>query len=124
MLHSLVDSQSHDVAVLYLSRGMVNNAIRHFEISAALKPGSAAAHFNLGTAQAQGGRFEAAIASFRTAADTNRGGWWTALVPPYEFTFQSFRSADEISANVLRVFPGSWPRSRGSMRRSVESRSQ
>lgn len=56
-----------DVAVLYLSRGMVNNAIRHFEISAALKPQSAAAHFNLGTAQAQGGRFDAAVGSFRTA---------------------------------------------------------
>jgi tetratricopeptide (TPR) repeat protein len=56
-----------DVAVLYLSRGMVNNAIRHFEISAALKPQSAAAHFNLGTAQAQGGRFDASVASFRTA---------------------------------------------------------
>ena len=30
------------------------------------------------------------IASFRTAADTNRGGRWTALVPPYEFTFQNY----------------------------------
>lgn len=56
-----------DVAVLYLSRGMVNNAIRHFEISASLKPESAAAHFNLGTAQAQAGRFDASVASFRTA---------------------------------------------------------
>ena len=27
-----------DAAVLYLSRGMVNDAIRHFGISAALKP--------------------------------------------------------------------------------------
>jgi hypothetical protein len=56
-----------DVAVLYLSRGMVDNAIRHFEVSAALKPQSAAAHFNLGTAQAQAGRFDASVASFRTA---------------------------------------------------------
>jgi tetratricopeptide (TPR) repeat protein len=56
-----------DVALLYLSRGMVNNAVRHFAISAALKPESAAAHFNLGTAQAQAGRFEAAVQSFRTA---------------------------------------------------------
>jgi len=30
------------------------------------------------------------IASFRTAADTNTGGWWTALVPPWEFTFQNY----------------------------------
>ena len=56
-----------DVALLYLSRGMVNNAVRHFAISATLKPQSAAAHFNLGTAQAQAGRFEAAVASFATA---------------------------------------------------------
>jgi Tfp pilus assembly protein PilF len=58
-----------DVALLYLSRGMVNNAVRHFAISAALKPESAAAHFNLGTAQAQAGRFEAAVASFRKSLE-------------------------------------------------------
>ena len=58
-----------DVALLYLSRGMVNNAVRHFAISAALKPESAAAHFNLGTAQAQAGQFEAAVQSFRTALE-------------------------------------------------------
>ena len=58
-----------DVALLYLSRGMVNNAVRHFAISAALKPDSAAAHFNLGTAQAQAGRFEAAVVSFRKSLE-------------------------------------------------------
>ena len=58
-----------DVALLYLSRGMVNNAVRHFAISAALKPESAAAHFNLGTAQAQAGRFAASVASFRKALE-------------------------------------------------------
>jgi Flp pilus assembly protein TadD len=62
-----------DVALLYLSRGMVNNAVRHFAISAALKPESAAAHFNLGTAQAQAGRFEASVASFRTALKLRPG---------------------------------------------------
>ena len=56
-----------DVALLYLSRGMTNNAVRHFEVSAALKPESAAAHFNLGTALAQGGRFARAVQSFRDA---------------------------------------------------------
>jgi alpha-glucoside transport system permease protein len=30
------------------------------------------------------------IASFRTAAATNRSGWWTAIAPPYEFTFQNY----------------------------------
>jgi Tfp pilus assembly protein PilF len=56
-----------DLALLYLARGMVNNAVRNFEISAALKPESAAAHFNLGTALAQAGRFNASVDSFRKA---------------------------------------------------------
>jgi alpha-glucoside transport system permease protein len=30
------------------------------------------------------------VASFRTAAATNASGWWTALAPPYEFTFQNY----------------------------------
>jgi len=30
------------------------------------------------------------VASFRTAADTNAGGWWTALLPPWEFTFANY----------------------------------
>jgi alpha-glucoside transport system permease protein len=30
------------------------------------------------------------VASFRTAAATNRSGWWTALAPPYEFTFSNY----------------------------------
>jgi Flp pilus assembly protein TadD len=56
-----------DLAMLYLSRGMVNNAVRNFEISAALKPDSPAAHFNLGTTLAQAGRFNASVESFRKA---------------------------------------------------------
>jgi Flp pilus assembly protein TadD len=58
-----------DVALLYLSRGMANNAVRHFEVSAVLKPESAAAHFNLGTALAQAGRFARAVQSFRDALE-------------------------------------------------------
>ena len=62
------DAELHDdVALLYLSMGMVNNAVRHFELSAALKPESAASHFNLGTARAQAGRFQSSVESFRTA---------------------------------------------------------
>ncbi|MFH5823074.1 carbohydrate ABC transporter permease [Georgenia sp. AZ-5] len=30
------------------------------------------------------------VASFRTAAATNESGWWTAIVPPWEFTFQNY----------------------------------
>ena len=62
------DVELHDdVALLYLSMGMVNNAVRHFELSAALKPDSAAAQFNLGTARAQAGRYAAAVEAFRAA---------------------------------------------------------
>jgi alpha-glucoside transport system permease protein len=30
------------------------------------------------------------VASFRTAAATNASGWWTAIAPPYEFTFANY----------------------------------
>lgn len=30
------------------------------------------------------------VASFRTAEATNSSGWWTALVPPWEFTFANY----------------------------------
>ncbi|MBY0496192.1 MAG: tetratricopeptide repeat protein [Cyanobacteria bacterium] len=62
------DAELHDdVALLYLGLGFAANAVRHFQASAALKPESAAARFNLGTAQAQAGRFDDAIRSFREA---------------------------------------------------------
>ncbi len=56
------DAELHDdVALLYLGMGFAANAVRHFQASAALKPESAAAHFNLGTALAQAGRFDDSI---------------------------------------------------------------
>jgi len=62
------DAELHDdVALLYLGMGFSANAVRHFQASAALKPESAAAHFNLGTALAQAGRFDDSIGSFRAA---------------------------------------------------------
>ncbi|MPV37281.1 carbohydrate ABC transporter permease [Georgenia subflava] len=30
------------------------------------------------------------VASFRTAEATNASGWWTALVPPWDFTFANY----------------------------------
>ncbi|MGB9376429.1 MAG: carbohydrate ABC transporter permease [Mycobacteriales bacterium] len=30
------------------------------------------------------------VASFRTAQSTNKSGWWTAIVPPYHFTFSNY----------------------------------
>ncbi len=62
------DPELHDdVALLYLGMGLANNAVRHFEASAALKPASAAAQFNVGTALAQAGRFQGSVAAFRAA---------------------------------------------------------
>ena len=62
------DAELHDdVALLYLGMGFAANAVRHFSASAALKPESAPAHFNLGTALAQAGRLDAAVKSFREA---------------------------------------------------------
>jgi Tfp pilus assembly protein PilF len=62
------DAELHDdVALLYLAKGLVANAVRHFEVSSVLKPESAAAQFNLGTALAQAGRFEASVTAFRKA---------------------------------------------------------
>lgn len=62
------DAELHDdVALLYMGVGQTAPAVRHFEASAALKPGSAAAQFNLGTALAQAGRLDDAIAAFRAA---------------------------------------------------------
>ena len=31
------------------------------------------------------------VASFRTASDTNAGGWWTALGPPWNFTIENYQ---------------------------------
>jgi Flp pilus assembly protein TadD len=62
------DPELHDdAAMLYLGMGFAANAVRHFQASAALKPESAAAHFNLGTALAQAGRFDESIRAFRDA---------------------------------------------------------
>jgi tetratricopeptide (TPR) repeat protein len=56
-----------DIAVLYLALGRPEDALRHFEASAQLKPESAPAHFNLGTTLAAVGRLDEAIAQYRQA---------------------------------------------------------
>jgi Flp pilus assembly protein TadD len=56
-----------DVAVLYLGMGRAADAVRHFEASAALRPASPAAQFNLGTALAHAGRLDDAVAAFGAA---------------------------------------------------------
>ena len=61
------DAELHDdVALLYLGLGFAANAVRHFQ-ARRREAESAAAHFNLGTALAQAGRFDDAIEAFRDA---------------------------------------------------------
>jgi tetratricopeptide (TPR) repeat protein len=62
------DADLHDdVAVLYLELGRADAAVTHFEASLRLKPDSAPASFNLGTALALAGRLEPARAAFERA---------------------------------------------------------
>ena len=62
------DAELHDdVALLYMGVGQMAPAVRHFEASVALKPDSAAARFNLGTALAQTGLLDQSVAAFRAA---------------------------------------------------------
>ena len=62
------DADLHDgAAVLYLELGQADRAVNHFDASLRLRPGSAAAYFNLGTALAVAGRLEPSIEAFRRA---------------------------------------------------------
>jgi len=56
-----------DVAQLYLEQGRATDAAAHLEASARLKPDSAAAHFNFGTALTVAGRLNEAIGQYREA---------------------------------------------------------
>ena len=60
-----------DVAQLYLDKGRAAEAAAHFAASARLKPNSAAAHFNLGTALTVAGRLDEAIDQYREALRFN-----------------------------------------------------
>jgi tetratricopeptide (TPR) repeat protein len=60
-----------DAAVLSLNLGRTAQAIAHFEQSARLRPDSARAHFNLGTALTLAGRPDDSIAEFRRALAIN-----------------------------------------------------
>jgi tetratricopeptide (TPR) repeat protein len=56
-----------DVAVLYMELDRPSEAVPHFGAAARLKPESAAAHFNHGTALGAAGRFEDAITQYQRA---------------------------------------------------------
>jgi tetratricopeptide (TPR) repeat protein len=56
-----------DIAVLYMELNRPADAVPHFEAALKLKPGSAAGHFNYGTALASAGRLNEAITQYRHA---------------------------------------------------------
>ncbi|HUP38855.1 MAG TPA: tetratricopeptide repeat protein [Vicinamibacterales bacterium] len=56
-----------DVAVLYMELNRPSDAVPHFEAALRLKPGSAPAHFNYGTALAGAGRLEEAVVQYQRA---------------------------------------------------------
>ena len=73
-----------DIAVLYMELNRPAEAARHFEAALTLKPRSAAAHFNYGTALAAAGRFQDAIAQYDRAL---------ALRPEYGIAHNNMGSA-------------------------------
>jgi Flp pilus assembly protein TadD len=56
-----------DVALLYLELGKSDAAVSHFKTSLALKPESAVAHYNLGTALTVARRLDSAAEEYRAA---------------------------------------------------------
>jgi tetratricopeptide (TPR) repeat protein len=68
------DAELHDdVALLYLSLGAAQDAVRHFRASTALKPQNAAAHFNVATALSVAGSYDEAIKEYERALAINPG---------------------------------------------------
>ena len=62
------DAELHDdVALLYLGLNRPDQAVKHFQASADIKPDSAAAHFNLGTALGAAGQLDQAVVSLKKA---------------------------------------------------------
>jgi tetratricopeptide (TPR) repeat protein len=62
------DAELHDdVALLYLSVGRADAAVRHFEASRDIKPAAPATHFNLGTALTMAGRLSDAVRAYGEA---------------------------------------------------------
>lgn len=97
-----------DIASLYMELNRPGDAARHFEAALTLKPQSAAAHFNYGTALVEAGRHEDAIAQYTRAlalrpqygiAHNNLG---TALLQlgRVQPALASFREAARIDPNL------------------------
>jgi len=119
-----------DVALLYLDLGRGREAATHLEISVKLKPDSAAAHFNLGTALTVAGRLDNAIGEYRLAlglqpdygvAHNNLGSVLVRLGRPGE-ALDHFREALRLDPSNAQAHynAGSVLRSRGELAEAAD----
>ena len=119
-----------DVALLYLDLGRGREAATHLEISVKLKPDSAAAHFNLGTALTVAGRLDDAIGEYRRAlglqpdygvAHNNLGSVLVRLGRPGE-ALDHFREALRLDPSNAEAHynAGSVLRSRGELAEAAD----
>jgi len=101
------DAELHDdVALLYLGLGRPADAVRHFAASAAIKPQSAAANYNLGTALAAASRLDEAAVALRRALAINPGSA-TAYANLGAVVLQRGRVADAVNylEEAIRLDP-------------------
>ncbi|MEO5739534.1 MAG: tetratricopeptide repeat protein [Vicinamibacterales bacterium] len=97
-----------DIAVLYMELNRPAEAIPHFESALELRPGSASAHFNYGTALAAARRFEDAVPQYQRAlvvrpnyaiAHNNLGTALLQLGRPQQ-ALASFREATRVDPQL------------------------
>jgi tetratricopeptide (TPR) repeat protein len=100
-----------DIAVLYMELNRPADAVRHFEAVLKLKPGSAAAHFNYGTALAGAARLDEAVTQYQRAlslrpayaiAHNNLGTALLQLGQPQR-ALAAFREAARIDPNLAEA---------------------
>jgi tetratricopeptide (TPR) repeat protein len=126
-----------DVGVLYLELNRPAEAVRHFAATVRLKPASAPAHFNYGTALAASGRVEEAVRAYRRAleirpgyavAHNNLGTALLQLAQPAA-ALESFREAARVdpqladahlNAGLVARSLGDYAEAHSRLRRAVE----
>ena len=100
-----------DIAVLYMELKRPADAVRHFEAALKLKPGTAPAHFNYGTALAAAGRLEEAVTQYQRAlvlrpgyaiAHNNLGTALLQLGRPQP-ALAAFREAARVDPNLAEA---------------------
>ena len=126
-----------DIAVLYMELNRPAEAAAHFEATLKLKPDSAAAHFNYGTAVAASGRLDDAVAAYQRAlqlrpeyaiAHNNLGTALLQLGRPQQ-ALSSFREAARVdprlgeahlNIGLLSRATGEFPEAVARFRRAVQ----